>query len=212
MNQAKTLKTELNSLERFNPSLPENYKKAKFLYLGNTDPEIQLKILNQMTNRPFVMIDTMNFWITAKRDQLEQVIKKVNMVVVNEEEARQFCQTPNLILAGKKILELGPEFVAIKKGEHGSLLFSHRNFFSAPGYPMEDLIDPTGAGDSFAGGTIGYLAKTNDITEKNIRRAIVYGSVIASFCAESFSLRYRHKIKINDIEERYGVFKKIRRF
>lgn len=212
MNEAKTLKTELNSLANFDPVLPAGYRKAKYLYLGNTDPKLQLGIQKQMENKPFTLMDTMNYWIEQAREDLVSVIKKVNMVVINEGEARQFSQTPNLIKAGKMILELGPEFVVIKKGEHGALLFSHEEFFSAPGYPLEDLRDPTGAGDSFAGGMIGYLAKTRDTSAKNIKKAIIYGSAIASFCAESFSLGYKKNINIKDIKERYAVFQKIREF
>lgn len=212
MNEAKTLKTELNSLADFDPVLPQDYKSAGFLYLGNTDPSIQLKIISQMKNRPFMMLDTMNYWISTKKEELTKVIKKVDMIVINEGEARQFCETPNLIKAGRALLELGPKYVAIKKGEHGALLFSFNSYFSAPGYPLEDLKDPTGAGDSFAGGTIGYLAKTKDVSEGNIRKAIIYGSAVASFCAESFSLDYKKNIKIKDVEERYAVFQKIRQF
>lgn len=212
MNEAKTLNTELNAIAEFQAQVPKSYQSAKYLLLGNIDPQLQLKILSQMQNKPFTILDTMNFWITSKRDELEKIIKKVNFLVINETEARQFCQTPNLIKAGKMLLNLGPEHIVIKKGEHGSLLFTKNSFFSAPSYPLEQLKDPTGCGDSFAGGLIGYLAKTDDTTETNIRKAIIYGSAIASFCAEEFSLQYAKKTKLNDIHERYSVLKQIREF
>lgn len=212
MNEAKTIKTELNSLAEFQAKLPEKYKSAQYLLLGNTDPDIQLEVISQMNSKPFVVLDTMNFWISSKKESLLKVIKKTNLFVLNEGEARQFFETPNLIKAGKDALLLGPEFVVIKKGEHGALLFSKEGFFSAPGYPLEIVKDPTGAGDSFAGGMIGYLSKTKDVTEKNIRRAMIYGSSIASACAESFSLDYIENMKLKNIKERYNALKEIRRF
>jgi len=193
MNEAKTKKTELNSLTEFKPKLPDNFKKAKYLFLGNIDPALQIEVLDQMENSPFILLDTMNYWIDTKKEDLLKVIERVDVLVINEGEARQLFGTPNLIKAGKMILESGPKFGIIKKGEHGALLFSKEGFFSAPGYPLEVVKDPTGAGDSFAGGLIGYLAKTGDNSEKNMRKAIVYGSTIASFCAENFSLKYCDK-------------------
>jgi len=212
MNEAKTINTELNSLASFNPILPESYTKAKFLFLGNTDPDIQLKTLGQMKGKPFIVLDTMNYWISSKRESLAQAISRVNLAVMNEGEARQLMDTPNLVKAGRMLLDMGPEFVVIKKGEHGALLFSLNGFFSAPGYPLEVVKDPTGAGDSFAGGMIGYLAKTGDTSEQNIRKAIIYGSCIASACAEDFSLNYLKNVNLKEIEERYHVFEEIRRF
>ncbi|MFA7252998.1 MAG: PfkB family carbohydrate kinase [Patescibacteria group bacterium] len=212
MNEAKTLETKLNSLADFNPILPDDYRKANFLFLGNTDTDIQLNIIDQMEGKPFIVLDTMNFWITSKREKLLRAIAKVNLVVMNEGEARQLFDTPNLIKAGKMLLELGPEYAVIKKGEHGALLFGYNRFFSAPGYPLEEVKDPTGAGDSFAGGLIGYLAKTDDISWENLRKAVIYGSTIASFCAEDFSLNYLNKINHREIEERYNVFTQIREF
>ncbi len=212
MNEAKTLKTELNCLAELNPVLPDDYKKAPFLFLGNTDTDVQLKTLEQMEDKPFVVLDTMNFWITSKKEKLLEAISKVNLVVLNEGEARQLFETPNLIKAGRMMLDLGPEYAVIKKGEHGALLFGYNSFFSAPGYPLEQVKDPTGAGDSFAGGLIGYLAKTGDTCEANIRRAVIYGSAVASFCAEDFSLNYLKQVTLKEIEERYHVFEEIRRF
>lgn len=222
MNEAKTLKTELNSLAGFEPKVPAEYQEAKFLLLGNIDPNIQLKIINQMKShpssakatdgRPFIMLDTMNYWIDNQKEKLLEVIKKSDFIVMNEGEARQLTGHTNLVKAGRELIALGPKYVAIKKGEHGALLSSDGYFFSAPSYPLEELVDPTGAGDSFAGGTIGYLAKTGDLSEPNIRKAIIYGSAVASFCAESFSLDYKKKISLKDIEERYEIFRKIRAF
>jgi len=212
MNEAKTIKTELNSLSEFEAKVPDRYLDAKFLFLANTDPVLQMKTLSKMRNKPFVVLDTMNYWITSQKADLLKVIKKVDLLVLNEGEARQLFDTPNLIKAGKQALALGVEYVIIKKGEHGALLFSSNDFFSAPSYPLEQVKDPTGAGDSFSGGLIGYLAKTDDTSEKNIRKAIIFGSCIASACAESFSLDYVRKTNLKNIKERYHDFKEIRRF
>ncbi|MFA5926943.1 MAG: PfkB family carbohydrate kinase [Patescibacteria group bacterium] len=212
MNEAKTHRTELNSLQEFKPTLLPAHKESEFLFLGNIDPDLQLEALNQVSSKPFVVIDTMNYWISSKKDALIEVIKRVNCVVLNEGEARQLFDTPNLIKAGKALLELGPEYAIIKKGEHGALLFSFNDFFSAPGYPLEEVKDPTGAGDSFAGGMIGYLAKIGTVTPQEMRKAIIYGSAIASFCAEDFSLNYLDKTTNKDVKERYDTFKSIRKF
>ncbi|MEI6498418.1 MAG: PfkB family carbohydrate kinase [bacterium] len=212
MNSAETLTTELNSLANFSPILPENYKKARYLMLGNTDPDIQLSVIDQFAHKPFIVIDTMNYWISSKRESLLQVISKSDLVVINEGEARQLFDTPNLIKAGKMLLQMGPKYAIIKKGEHGALLFSDGKFFSAPSYPLETVKDPTGCGDSFAGGLIGYLADVDNTSEESIRRGIIYGSVIASFCAEDFSLNYLEKINREEIEKRYNEFEEIRRF
>lgn len=212
MNEAKTLKTELNSLANFKPEVPEQYRNAKFVFLANIDPDLQMEVLSTMKNDPFVMLDTMNYWISSKKTSLLRVIGKTDLFVLNEGEARQLFGTTNLITAGKLALKLGPRYVVIKKGEHGALLFSDGKYFSAPGYPLEEVKDPTGAGDSFAGGLIGYLSKSGDISEANIRKAIIFGSTVASFCAENFSLDYLDHMNIKKIKDRYGAFKQIRRF
>ena len=221
MNEAKTLKTELNSLAGFKPQIPESYKEAKFLFLANIDPDIQLEVLSEMKSKPFVVTDTMNYWVESKKNSLLRVIKATDLFVLNEGEARQLFDTPNLIKAGKSALKLGPKYVVIKKGEHGALLFSKEKYFSAPGYPLEEVRDPTGAGDSFAGGLIGYLSSkrvsnklisSKSVSFEEMRKAVIYGSAVASFCAESFSLNYLDNVKISDIKERYDIFKQIREF
>lgn len=212
MNEAKTHKTELNALLEFKPQLTESYKQSKFVFLANFDPTLQAEVLDQIMPGTFVLLDTMNFWIETKRNRLLEVIKKVTVLLLNEGEARQLMNTPNLIKAGHALLDMGPEYVIIKKGEHGALVFSPHGFFSAPGYPLEEVRDPTGAGDSFAGGLIGYLAHTGDVSFASVKRGVIYGSAIASCCAEAFSTGYREKISMKDIEERFETFQKIREF
>lgn len=212
MNEAKTLKTELNSLADLNPILPKDYQNAEYIFLANVDPDCQLKVLSHVKKPKLVIADTMNYWISSKKESLIKLIKKVNILLLNEGEARQLYQTSNLIKAGRLALQMGPELVIIKKGEHGALLFSSHSFFSAPSYPLEELVDPTGAGDSFGAGLIGYLVKTDDLSESNIRKGIIYGSVMASFCTEGFSLDRFKEIDIDQIEERYQIFRKIREF
>ncbi|MCX8147020.1 MAG: PfkB family carbohydrate kinase [Candidatus Woesearchaeota archaeon] len=216
MNEAKTLRTELNALAEFNPKLPLKYKNAKYVFLANIDPDLQMKALEQIKNPKFVAMDTMDFWIENKRDRLIEVIKKVDVLVMNDGEARQLFETVNLVKAADKALDLGPKAVVIKKGEHGALLFVRENgvrkHFNAPGYPLEIVKDPTGCGDSFGGGFIGYLAKTDDLCERNLRKAVMYGSVIASFNAEDFSLNRQKTLKHEEIEKRLNEFKDMREF
>ena len=212
MNEAKTLKTELNSVLDFDPVLPEEYRNVKYIFLANIDPEIQLKVIDQVKEPKLIVMDTMNFWIDTKKDKLLEVIKKVDVLLLNDGEARQLFDTVSLVKCGKEALALGPKFVIIKKGEHGALLFSDGKHFNAPGYPLEFLKDPTGCGDSFAGGFIGYLAKTDDISETNLRKAVVYGSVIASFNAEDFSLERMKTLSNEEIENRFKEFVEMREF
>ena len=207
MNEAKTLNTELNSLADFNPEIPESYKKAKYLFLANVDPEIQMKVIDSMDNPELIVVDTMNFWIENKKDKLIEVIKKSNILILNDGEARELFDTPNLVKAGKRALSLGIEAVIIKKGEHGSLLFTKDEHFNCPGYPLESVIDPTGCGDSFGGSFIGYYSK-----EKNLRKAMVYASVIASFNAEGFGLDSIKKVSMEDIENRFKEIVTLREF
>jgi ribokinase len=212
MNNAKTLRTELGSFAAFQPKLPEIYKNAEYVFLANIDPELQLLVLKQIKEPKLAVMDTMNFWIENKKEELLKVVKDVDILLLNDSEARELFKTPNLIKAANSAMKLGPRAVIIKKGEHGALLFMEDKHFSAPGYPLENLIDPTGAGDSFAGAMMGYIAKTKDVTERNIRRAVVYGSVIASFNAEDFSLERMKKINMQDIEKRFNEFREMREF
>ena len=212
MNEAKTIRTELNSLESYKVAVPENYKDAKYVFLANIDPELQLDAINAIRKPELIVMDTMNFWIEHKREQLLKTIDKADILVLNDAEARQLFNTPNLVKAANKALKLHTKAVIIKKGEHGALLFTDDKHFSAPSYPLENIKDPTGCGDSFGGALTGYLAKTQDTSEKNIRKAIVYGSVIASFNAEDFSIERLKKIIHDDIEKRFKEFKAIREF
>lgn len=209
MNQAHTLDTKLNVLATFDPKLPDAYRQSKFLFLANTDPEIQMKVYRQMKKPRFVMMDTMNFWIENKKEALTKMIEKVDAIVLNDAEARQYWDSPNLVHAGRSFLEMGPKAVIIKKGEHGALMFTDGACFSAPAYPLEKLVDPTGAGDSFAGGFIGWLARTEDTSPRNMRKAVIFGSAIASFDTEGFSLDRLKKITRDDIFNRYMMFQDI---
>ena len=212
MNEAKTKKTELNSLADFKVKVPESYKKIRYVFLANIDPEQQLETLRQMDNPEFVVLDTMNFWISHKKNDLLNVIKKTNVLLLNDGEARQLFSTASLVKAANEALKLGPEAVIIKKGEHGALLFTKNKHFSAPGYPLENIKDPTGCGDCFGGAFIGYLAKTKDLSEKNFRKAVVYGSVMASYNAEDFGINRLKHLTMDDIERRYKEMKEIREF
>lgn len=212
MNEAKTRKTELNSLENFKAEVPGKYKGIKYLFLANIDPEQQLEVLRQMKKPDFAVLDTMNFWISSKKKTLLEAIKKVDVLILNDGEARQLFSTANLVRAANEALSMGPKAVIIKKGEHGALLFTKNKHFNAPGYPLESIKDPTGCGDSFGGAFIGYLAKTKDLSEQNFRKAVVYGSVVASHNAEDFGLNRLKGLSMKDIEKRYKEFQEIREF
>ncbi len=212
MNEAKTEFTDLNTLLDFDAHVPDEYRNAKFVFLANTDPVLQLKVIEQLKNPAFIVMDTMNFWIQTKKEDLLRVIAKVNVLLLNDGEARMLFNTVNLLQAAQQALQLGPQYVIIKKGEHGALLFSDGKHFNAPGYPLEVIKDPTGCGDCFAGGFIGYLAKHGTVDERALRRAIVYGSVVASFNAEDFSLDRISRLGHDEIEKRFGEMKDIREF
>lgn len=212
MNEAKTIKTELNSLSDFKVKIPEGYKNIKYVFLANIDPECQLEALKQMKKPRLVVMDTMNFWIKNKKKALLEVIKKAGVLLLNDGEARQLFETASLVKAANIALNMGPKAVIIKKGEHGSLLFTKNKHFNAPGYPLEEIKDPTGCGDCFGGAFIGYIAKTNDLSESNFRKAVVFGSVVASYNAEDFGPNRLKSLTMKDIEQRYKEFKEIREF
>ena len=207
MNTRDTLITDLNVLEDFNPIVPDSYQGADFLMLGNLMPKLQLSVINQMKVRPkLIVMDTMNFWMDIAMDDLKEVLKKVDVLLVNDGEARQLSDEFSLVKAARKILSMGPKFLIIKKGEHGALLFHKNHVFFAPALPLEEVFDPTGAGDTFAGGFIGHLAKTKDISFDNMKTAIIVGSAMASFCVEKFGPERLKEITKKDIDERIQEF------
>jgi sugar/nucleoside kinase (ribokinase family) len=207
MNSRDTLVTDLNVLLEFNPILPESYKNSEYVLLGNIDPSLQLKVLEQMTTRPkLVVLDTMNFWMDVALDNLKAVLSKVDVLTINDMEARQLSGEYSLVKASKKILDMGPKYLIIKKGEHGALLFHENQVFFAPALPLEDVFDPTGAGDTFAGGFLGYIAKSGDISFDNMKRAIIYGSAMASFCCEKFGTERLKELTMDEINERIEQF------
>ncbi|MHB1921937.1 MAG: PfkB family carbohydrate kinase [Chitinophagaceae bacterium] len=208
MNTRDTLATELNVLGSFDPVIPENYQGCEFLMLGNLVPAVQRKVIEQLTTRPrLIVMDTMNFWMDTAMDNLLQVIRMVDVLLVNDGEARQLSGEFSLAKAAKKIMgEMGPKYLIIKKGEHGALLFHDNHVFYAPALPLEEVFDPTGAGDTFAGGFIGHLAKTKDISFENMKTAIILGSVMASFCVEKFGTQRLREITQKDIDHRIRAF------
>jgi len=206
LNIRDTLLTELNVFKDFNPIVPEKYQKASFVCLGNIDPVLQMRVLDQMVAPKCVVCDTMNYWIEGQRNELIKLLKKVNILIINDSETRLLANEPNLIKGAKSILEMGPEILIIKKGEHGALLISKDSIFSAPAYPLESIYDPTGAGDTFAGGFIGYLHKTHDLSFDNMKRAVIYGSTMASFCVEQFSTKGLEDIDYLRVNDRYREF------
>jgi sugar/nucleoside kinase (ribokinase family) len=207
LNEAKTLDTQLNVLGDFRPVLGTDARRAPFLFLANIDPTLQLEVVKQMATRPrLIALDTMNFWITSQRPALLRVLREVDVVTINEAEARQLADEPNLIKAARSIQGLGPRTVVVKRGEYGALMLTEDGFFMVPAYPLESVYDPTGAGDTFAGGFIGYLASQNAVDAVTVRRALVYGSVMASFTVEDFSLNRLARLKQPEIAERYTAF------
>jgi sugar/nucleoside kinase (ribokinase family) len=213
MNTRDTLDTQLNVLENFNPVVPEKHQESEFLMLGNLMPSVQKKVLSQMKKRPkLVVLDTMNFWMDLFMDDLKEALKEVDVLTINDEEARQLSGEYSLVKAAKLILAMGPKYLIIKKGEHGALLFNNEEVFFAPALPLEEVFDPTGAGDSFAGGFIGYLAKTNDISFENMKRAVINGSAMASFCVEKFGTQKLTEITQDDVNARINEFVKLVKF
>ena len=213
MNSRDTLATELNVLADFNPVVPENYKDSEIVMLGNLHPGVQMSVINQMTEKPkLIVLDTMNFWMDCAWDDLLAVIKKVDVITINDEEARQLSGEYSLVKAAQKIHEMGPDFVVIKKGEHGALIFNEGNIFFAPALPLEEVFDPTGAGDTFAGGFSGYLAKHENISFESMKNAIIYGSNLASFCVEKFGTQRMESLTSEEITERLKQFKQLTQF
>lgn len=212
LNQAHTTATELNVFQSFRPELPADYRNSPYVFLANIDPTLQLAVLDQVRRPKLVVCDTMNYWIENAREKVLEVLARVDVALMNDAEARQLCDEPNLIAAARKVLDYGPGTVIVKKGEHGALMLSSDSFFSAPGYPLEEVRDPTGAGDTFAGGLVGYLARCGDCDESALRRAIISGSVLASFTVEDFSLRRLLRLAPAEIAERYREISTMTRF
>jgi len=212
LNEAHTLETHLNVFESFKPELPESYRDAEYVFLANIDPELQLEVLQQVKNPQLIACDTMNFWIEGKKAELIKTLAKVNILVINEAEVRQLADEPNLFKAAEIVRSYGPKNLVVKRGEYGVLMFGESSIFSAPAYPLEEVFDPTGAGDTFAGGFIGYLAATRNLDEANLRKATVFGTVMASFTVEKFSLDRLKEIEFKEIEARYKKIKLLTAF
>jgi len=212
LNEAHTLETHLNVFENFTPEIPDSYRDAEYVFLANIDPELQWSLLQQVKSPDFVGMDTMNFWIGRKREALMEVLKKVNILTINDGEARQLTEEANLVKAARKILSYGPKILIIKRGEYGALMFNGASIFSAPAYPLETVFDPTGAGDSFAGGFMGYLSNVQNVNEETLRRAMIFGSVMASFNVEDFSINRLRSLKYKEIEQRFRMFKDLTHF
>lgn len=213
MNTRDTLETQLNVLANFDPVVPDSYQDCEFLMLGNLAPAVQISVIDQLKNRPkLIVMDTMNFWMEIAMNDLKQTIKKVDVLMVNDSEARQLSNEYSLVKAAKKILAMGPGYLIIKKGEHGALLFHEDNVFFAPALPLEDVFDPTGAGDTFAGGFIGHIARTKDISFENMKTAIIVGSAMASFCVEKFGTERLKELTKGDIDRRVTQFQELVNF
>ncbi len=213
MNKRDTLFTELNVLDDFNPKLPASYKTAKYLMLGNLTPDIQMKVIKQMKKQPkLITLDTMNFWMDIAMPSLKKVLKKVDVLTINDEEARQLSEEYSLVKAAAKIFKMGPKYLIIKKGEHGAMVFHKDKIFFAPALPLTLVKDPTGAGDTFAGGFMGYLASVNKVNWEAIKTATIYGSVMASFCVEDFSINRLKTLKKGEITKRVKEFERMVKF
>ena len=212
LNEAHTLETHLNVFESFRPVLPENYRDAEYVFLANIDPELQLEVLQQIKNPKLVACDTMNFWIEGKKAELIKTLAKVDILIINEAEVRQLADEPNLFKAATIVRSFGPKTLVVKQGEYGVLMFGDGSVFSAPAYPLEEVFDPTGAGDTFAGGFIGYIAATGHLDEQNLRKATVFGTVMASFTVEKFSLDRLRDIEYSEISDRYRKIKLLTEF
>jgi len=207
LSEAHTINTALNVFEHFNPKLPPDYASSPYIFLANIDPDLQMEVLKQVVNPHLVILDTMNFWISGKKKSLQKVLKKIDIFLLNESEARQLADESNLVRAARKIIAMGPATVIVKRGEYGALYFNSQSIFSAPSYPLENVFDPTGAGDSFAGGFVGYLARCGSKEDSCVRQAIIFGSVMGSFCVEDFSLNRLSRLSYPEILKRYHEIK-----
>ena len=212
LSQAHTVSTQLNVFEGFRPQLPHPYLCTPYVFLANIDPDLQAAVLDQVESPRLAVCDTMNFWISGKREAVLSVLSRADLALMNDAEARQLCETPNLVQAAQRLLDLGPRAVVLKKGEHGAAMFTRDGHFFAPGYPLEQVKDPTGAGDAFAGGLIGYLAYTDDFSNQNLRKAVICGSVLASFDVEDFGLERLARLTPDEIVARYREFRALTDF
>jgi len=212
LNEANTLNTELNVFENFSPEIPDNYKNTDFVFLGNIDPLLQKQVVSQMKLPKLVICDTMNYWIESRLSELRELLKLVDILIINDGEARMLTNEHNLNKAAKKIIDWGPRLLVVKKGEYGVSMYDSKSIFSAPAYPLDTVFDPTGAGDSFAGGFVGFLAKSGELNNQNLRKAVIYGSVLASFNVEDFSLNRLIDLKHSEIQERFLQFKQLTEF
>jgi len=212
LNEANTLETHLNVFETFRPTIPQSYSNSEVVFLANIDPELQSEVLRQVNSPKIIACDTMNFWISGKRESLLNTLKSVDVLIINDGEARQLAMEANLVKAAGVIRSYGPKHVIVKRGEYGALMFNSKSVFAAPAYPLESVFDPTGAGDSFAGGFLGYLASTRNFTEASMRQAVIFGSVMASFVVEDFSLNRIRALDYEEILNRYREFKRLTHF
>ncbi|HEY0972166.1 MAG TPA: PfkB family carbohydrate kinase [Gemmatimonadales bacterium] len=212
LNTAETLETHLGVFSHFSPQIPEQFRAAPYVFLANIDPRLQLDVLSQVERPKLVACDTMNFWIESRRPDLLELLERVDLITLNDAEARQLTERSNLVQAARWILDRGPRHVIIKKGEHGAFMFTRETIFFAPAYPLESVFDPTGAGDSFAGGFMGYLARTGDLSETNMRRAVVYGSAMGSFAVEKFSIGRLLEVSSAEIGQRVREFRRLVEF
>ena len=212
LNEAHTLDTKLNVFETFRPRIPDAYRSPDLLFLGNIDPELQLDVLQKLSRPPLVACDTMNFWINGKRDALWRVLEQVDILIINDGEARALGEDSNLVKVAKKVLARGPKHLIIKRGEYGVLMFNEKQVFGAPAFPLEDVRDPTGAGDTFAGGFLGYLTATGNRSLEAFKQAIIFGSVMASFTVEAFSLDRLRNLDYKEVQERFRAFKRLTHF
>lgn len=212
LNTAHTIHTHLNVFKDFKPAIPDNLKNSEFVFLANIDPVLQSSVLEQIVKPRFVACDSMNYWIENKKTDLEKILDKIDMLLLNDAEARQFTGEANLIKAAQQIISMGPKALVIKKGEHGILYFSKSSHFVAPAYPLGEVFDPTGAGDTFAGGMVGFLSKSGKTDDATIRKSIIYGSMLASFVVEDFSVNRLLEISAKDIEDRYNHYRSITKF